>query len=209
MRRSLLREFLRLEAAGGFLLIGAAALALIVANTPLAWLYDALLDTSVAVQVGALEIAKPLLLWINEGLMAVFFLLVGLEIKREVADGQLSSWSQRRLPVVAASPASRCRPRSISCSSRAARRRSRLGDPAATDIAFAIGVLALLGPRAPAALKIFLLTLAIVDDLGAIIIIALFYTADLTLLRCSWPRPACWPSMILKSSASGGWRPIC
>src|SRR5262252_10116217 len=98
MRLSLLREFLRLETAGGFLLLAVAALALILANTPLAWLYDGLLDIPVAVQVGALKIAKPLLLWINDGLMAVFFLLVGLEIKREVAEGELSSWDRAMLP---------------------------------------------------------------------------------------------------------------
>ena len=102
MPRSLLREFLHLEAAGGFLLLGAAVLALILANTPLEWLYDDLLETAVVVQVGALKLAKPLLLWINDGLMAVFFLLVGLEIKREVAEGELSSWHRAALPVVAA-----------------------------------------------------------------------------------------------------------
>src|SRR3982074_498151 len=98
MRLSLLREFLRLEAAGGFLLFGAAVLALILANTPLAWLYHGLLDTPAAVQVGALKIAKPLLLWINDGLMAIFFLLIGLEVKREVLEGHLSKPSQIVLP---------------------------------------------------------------------------------------------------------------
>ena len=183
MRRSLLREFLRLEAAGGFLLFGAAALALIVANTPLAWLYDGLLDTSVAVQVGALKIAKPLLLWINDGLMAVFFLLVGLEIKREVTGGELSSRARAALPVVAA-VGGLALPAAIYLLINAGSPATLRGwaIPTATDIAFALGVLTLLGPRAPAELKIFLLALAIIDDLGAIIIIALFYTAELSLL---------------------------
>jgi NhaA family Na+:H+ antiporter len=178
-----LREFLRLEAAGGFLLFGAAALALIVANTPLAWLYDGLLDTSVVVQVGALEIAKPLLLWINDGLMAIFFLLVGLEIKREVTEGELSSRARAALPVVAA-VGGLAVPAAIYLLINAGSPATLRGwaIPTATDIAFALGVLTLLGPRAPAELKIFLLALAIIDDLGAIIIIALFYTAELSLL---------------------------
>ena len=178
-----LRQFLKLEAAGGFVLMGAAILALILANTPLAWLYDGLLDTPVAVQVGALKIAKPLLLWINDGLMAVFFLLVGLEIKREVAEGELSSWDRAALPAVAAIggivvPAALYL--LVNAGSPATLRGWAI--PTATDIAFALGVLTLLGARAPAALKIFLLALAIIDDLGAIIIIALFYTEDLSLL---------------------------
>jgi NhaA family Na+:H+ antiporter len=178
-----LRQFLKLEAAGGFVLMGAAILALILANTPLAWLYDGLLDTPVAVQVGALKIAKPLLLWINDGLMAVFFLLVGLEIKREVAEGELSSWDRAALPAVAAIggiavPAALYL--LVNAGSPATMRGWAI--PTATDIAFALGVLTLLGARAPAALKIFLLALAIIDDLGAIIIIALFYTEDLSLL---------------------------
>jgi NhaA family Na+:H+ antiporter len=183
MRPSLLREFLRLQAAGGFLLLGAATLALVLANTPLSWLYHGFLDTAVAVQFGALTIAKPLLLWINDGLMAVFFLLVGLEIKREVAEGELSSWHRAALPAVAAMggiavPAALYLV--INIGSAATQRGWAI--PTATDIAFALGVLALLGARAPAALKIFLLATAIIDDLGAIIIIALFYTEDLSLL---------------------------
>src|SRR5437762_7058700 len=178
-----LRQFLKLEAAGGFVLMGAAVLALILANTPLAWLYDGLLDTPVAVQLGALEIAKPLLLWINDGLMAIFFLLVGLEIKREVAEGELSSWDRAALPAVGAIggiavPAALYL--LVNAGSAATLRGWAI--PTATDIAFALGVLTLLGARAPAALKIFLLALAIIDDLGAIIIIALFYTEDLSLL---------------------------
>jgi NhaA family Na+:H+ antiporter len=154
MRRSLLREFLQLEAAGGFLLLGAAVLALILANSPLEWLYDDLLETFVVVQVGALKLAKPLLLWINDGLMAVFFLLVGLEIKREVAEGELSSWHRAALPVVAAiggiaGPAAIYL--LINAGSSATVRGWAI--PTATDIAFALGVLTLLGARAPATLK--------------------------------------------------------
>ncbi len=170
------------EAAGGVLLMLAAAAALVMDNSPLDWLYDALLATPVVVQVGALAIDKPLLLWVNDGLMAVFFFLVGLEIKRELLEGRLSSWSQAALPAFAALggmvvPAliyvafNRGDPAAL----------NGWAIPAATDIAFALGVLALLGSRVPVALKVFLLALAILDDLGAIVIIAVFYTADLSL----------------------------
>ncbi len=177
-----LRELWRHEAAGGVLLMMAAALALLLDNSPLAWLYDGLLATPVVVQVGALLIDKPLLLWINDGLMAVFFFLVGLEIKRELLEGRLSSWRQAALPAIAALggmivPALIYL--AIAGGNPAAARGWAI--PAATDIAFALGVLALLGSRVPAALKVFLLALAILDDLGAIVIIALFYTADLSL----------------------------
>jgi NhaA family Na+:H+ antiporter len=182
MPMSLLREFLRLESAGGFLLLGAAVLALILANTPLEWLYDGLLDTAVAVQIGALKISKPLLLWINDGLMAVFFMLVGLELKREVTEGELSSWDRAALPAVAAIGGIAV-PAALYLLINAGSAETQRGwaIPTATDIAFALGILTLLGARAPAALKIFLLALAIIDDLGAIIIIALFYTDDLSL----------------------------
>ncbi len=183
MPLSAIREFLRLEAAGGFLLLGAAVLALILANTPLAWLYDGLLDTAVVVQIGALKLAKPLLLWINDGLMAVFFLLVGLEIKREVAEGELSSWHRAALPALAAVGGIAV-PAAFYLLINAGSPETQRGwaIPTATDIAFALGVLTLLGDRAPVALKIFLLAAAIVDDLCAIIIIALFYTENLSLL---------------------------
>ena len=178
-----IREFLRLEAAAGIVLAVAALVALILANSPLAWLYFGLLDAPVAVQVGALSIEKPLLLWINDGLMAVFFLLVGLEIKREVLQGELSSMRSASLPLIAAlggliAPA-------------AVYLFFNWGDPAtsagwaiptATDIAFAVGLLALVASRAPPSLKAFLLALAIIDDLAAIVIIAIFYTTNLSLL---------------------------
>lgn len=179
--RSLFTRFFQLEAASGLLLITAAVLALIINNSPLSYLYGGLLDVPVAVQVGALNIAKPLLLWINDGLMALFFLLIGLEVKREVVDGHLSKPSQVILPATAAVggmvvPAliywfiNRDNPAAV----------AGWAIPTATDIAFALGVLALLGKRVPVSLKLFLMTLAIIDDLGAIIVIALFYSGTLS-----------------------------
>ncbi len=161
--------------------MAAAVLALALDNSPLAWLYDSLLKTPVVIQIGALELNKPLLLWINDGLMAIFFFLVGLEIKREIVEGRLSNIRQAGLPVMAAIggmivPAAFY----IAINSGDASAMNGWAIPAATDIAFALGVLALMGPRVPVALKVFLLALAIIDDLGAIIIIALFYTSNLS-----------------------------
>jgi Na+:H+ antiporter, NhaA family len=178
-----IRALLRHAAAGGVLLLAAAVLALILDNSPLEWLYDRLLETPVSVRVGSLGIDKPLLLWINDGLMALFFLLVGLELKRELLVGDLSSWRRAVLPLIAALGGMLV-PALIYTAINAGHPAGLRGwaIPAATDIAFAVGVLALLGPRVPPSLKIFLLALAIIDDLGAIIIIALFYTQDLSLL---------------------------
>ena len=176
------REFLRLESAGGLLLLIAAVIALVVANSPLSTYYGALFDTTVAIQVGELSINKPLLLWINDGLMAVFFFLIGLELKRELIEGELSSISQVVLPGMGAIggmlvPA-------------AFYAWLNWGDkvamdgwaiPVATDIAFALALIGAFGARVPLALKVFLLTLAIFDDLAAIIIIAVFYSADLSI----------------------------
>ena len=175
-----LREFIALESAGGILLAIAAAAALTLANSPLAFLYDAFLDTPVEVRVGALQIAKPLLLWINDGLMALFFFLVGLEIKREVLEGELSDPRQVVLPAVAA-VGGMAVPAVIYAAINAGNPLTLAGwaIPAATDIAFALGVLSLLGRRVPVGLKVFLLTLAILDDLGAIVIIAIFYAGNL------------------------------
>lgn len=176
-----LREFLRLEAASGILLLGAALLAMLCANTPLRPWYDALLDVPVSVRVGALEVAKPLVLWINDGLMAVFFCLVGLELKRELLEGELADSARIALPLVGA-VGGMAAPALvyvwINQGDSAALRGWAI--PAATDIAFALGVLAVLGTRVPLGLKLFLMSLAIFDDLGAIVIIALFYTADLS-----------------------------
>ena len=172
--------FLRHEAAAGIVLLVAAVLALLVSNSPLAWIYDALLYMPMSLRIGTFAIDKPLLLWINDGLMAVFFFLVGLEVKREVLIGDLSSGRRAILPLIAA-VGGMVVPAVIYALINAG---SPLGlrgwaIPAATDIAFAVGVLALLGSRVPPALKIFLLALAIADDLGAIIIIAVFYAHDL------------------------------
>ena len=178
-----IRDFLELESASGIILVGAAAVALALSNSPLSGLYNLLIDTPFEVRLGALEIAKPLLLWINDGLMAIFFLLVGLEIKREVLDGQLSSIDQVALPGIAA-VGGMAIPALIYVFFNFNNPGAMSGwaIPAATDIAFALGVLALLGSRVPLSLKLFLLTLAIIDDLGAIVIIAIFYSGKLSLL---------------------------
>ncbi len=178
-----IKEFLKLESASGIILVLTAVLALILSNSPLSYIYNLLLETPVEVRVGALEIAKPLLLWINDGLMAIFFLLIGLEVKREILDGQLSSLSQLALPGIAAIGGMLV-PALIYVALNAGDMEALRGwaIPAATDIAFALGVLSLLGRRVPVSLKLFLLTLAIIDDLGAIVIIALFYSGHLSLL---------------------------
>lgn len=169
---STLRQFLDNEASGGILLMAVAVLAILTANSPVAGSYFSALHA----YIGPLSVQH----WINDALMALFFLLVGLEIKREMLDGQLSSWSRRLLPGAAAAGGMAV-PAVIYIA-------FNLGDPAAlrgwaipsaTDIAFALGVLSLLGPKVPASLKIFLAALAIIDDLGAVIVIALFYTTDL------------------------------
>ena len=179
---SFISDFFKLESAGGILLMIAAVLAIIVANSGLEPFYQLFLSTPVAVRVGALEIAKPLLLWINDGLMAIFFFLVGLELKRELMEGELSDKRNIVLPGIGAVggmlfPAliyfyfNRNDPVAI----------QGWAIPAATDIAFALGVLTLLGSRVPTSIKIFLTSLAIFDDIGAIIIIALFYTSNISL----------------------------
>jgi len=180
---STIRDFLRLETASSILLLCSAILAMLAANTPLKPFYDALLLTPVEIRIGALDIAKPLLLWVNDGLMAIFFFLVGLEVKRESMRGELSDPARITLPVLAAIGGMAVPAMIyafINWGDAAALKGWAI--PSATDIAFALGALALLGSRVPNALKIFLLTLAIVDDLGAIIIIALFYTTDLSIL---------------------------
>ena len=177
-----IKSFLEHQAAGGLVLIAAALAALVLKNSPLSGAYDTLLELPVAVQVGALRIAKPLLLWVNDGLMVVFFFLVGLEIKRELLEGQLSNPSQAVLPVVAAVGGMTV-PAAIYWLANAGDATALRGwaIPVATDIAFALGVLMLLGRRVPASLKVFLTAVAIIDDLGAIVIIALFYTGNLSL----------------------------
>ncbi len=178
-----LRTFLKLESAAGILLMLAALLALVVANSPLAAFYSELLATRVAVIFGALQIDKPLVLWINDGLMAVFFLLISLELKREALEGQLSDREQILLPAVGALGGFAV-PAAIYVALNWGNTAALNGwaIPAATDIAFALGVLTLVGSRVPISWKVFLTSLAIVDDLGAILVIAVFYTSDLSAL---------------------------
>ena len=178
-----LTRFLRLEAAGGLVLMASAVLALIVANTGLAVHYAALLDTPLKVGFGDFGVAKPLLLWINDGLMAVFFFLVGKELKREVLEGHLSSLRQAALPAFAAAGGMLV-PADIYVAFNWTDSVAMKGwaIPTATDIAFALGVLSLLGRRVSVGLKVLLLSIAIFDDLGAIVVIALFYTADISAL---------------------------
>lgn len=177
-----LKDFLKQESAGGIFLIVAAALALAIANSPLAASYFGTLQTKLNLSFGDFAINKALILWINDGLMAVFFFLIGLEVKREIIDGQLSSWNQASLPLAAAIggmaiPAviyvgfNMNSPESI----------GGWAIPAATDIAFALGILSLLGPRVPVAMKALLLAIAVIDDIGAILVIALFYTGEIKL----------------------------
>lgn len=174
-------DFLKQESTGGILLIISALLAIVLANTPLDQYYDLLIGTPVSVQVGALKIAKPMLLWINDGLMAVFFLLVGLELKRELLEGELSELRNVVLPGLGA-VGGMVLPALFYLAFNWQNPVAQQGwaIPAATDIAFALGVLSLLGSRVPSSVKIFLTSLAIFDDIGAIIIIAVFYTANIS-----------------------------
>ncbi|KLV38629.1 Na+/H+ antiporter NhaA [Aeromonas caviae] len=176
------KRFLKLESASGIILILAALLAIGLANSALAQHYQSFLNTEVQVRIAALDINKPLLLWINDGFMAIFFLLVGLEVKREMLEGALSSRVQATFPAIAA-VGGMLAPALIYSFFNYGDEATRAGwaIPAATDIAFALGVMALLGKRVPTSLKVFLLALAIMDDLGVIIIIALFYTQQLSL----------------------------
>ena len=175
------QKFVQHDAAPGVILFLAAILALILDNSSLAWLYDGLLVSPMKLQVGALIIAKPLLLWINDGLMAIFFFFVVLEINRELMDGDLSDPREAAMPAIAA-VVGMAMPTLVFVFFNWGSPEEMRGwaIPAATDIALALGVLALLGKSVPASLKIFLVSLAIIDDLGAIVIIAVFYTADLS-----------------------------
>jgi NhaA family Na+:H+ antiporter len=176
------QDFIKQDSSSGILLILAALLAMVLVNSPLYWIYNSLLSTPVEIRVGALYLDKPLLLWINDGLMAVFFLLIGLEVKREFLEGELSRPDQIILPGVGAIGGMLV-PAAIYywLNHGDALALNGWAIPAATDIAFALGVLALLGERVPLSLRIFLMALAIFDDLGAVVIIAVFYTADLSL----------------------------
>ncbi|WP_197972126.1 Na+/H+ antiporter NhaA [Nitrosophilus labii] len=179
----ILEDFIQKESTAGILLIFVTFLALILQNSPLSEFYNNFLHTPVEIRFADLQIAKPLLLWVNDGLMAIFFFLIGLEVKREVLEGHLSSIKQAILPTIAAI-GGMIVPALIFIA-------FNLEDPfalngwaipTATDIAFALGILSLLGNRVPVSLKIFLMALAIIDDIGAIIIIALFYTSNLSVV---------------------------
>jgi len=178
-----IQDFIKKDSFQGVMLIFATIAALILQNSPLTTYYTGFLNTPVEIRIGALQIAKPLLLWVNDGLMAIFFLVVGLEIKREVMEGHLSSLSQAMLPGIAAVggmliPALVF----VAFNYHDAFAMKGWAIPTATDIAFALGILSLLGKRVPVSLKIFLMALAIIDDLGAIVVIALFYTEQLSTL---------------------------
>lgn len=177
-----IQRFLKAESAGGILLMAAAFIAILIANSPFEAWYELLLLTPVEVRVGALEIAKPLLLWVNDGLMAIFFMLVGLELKRELLDGELSDPRNIVLPAVGA-VGGMVVPALFYIYFNQSDEIALQGwaIPAATDIAFALGILSILGSRVPISIKIFLTSLAIFDDIGAIVIIALFYTAKVSL----------------------------
>ena len=179
---SALSHFLKQESAGGILLVMASALAMVLANSPLENIYNLLIETPVVVQVGALTLAKPLLMWVNDGLMAVFFLLVGLELKREFLEGELAELNKIVLPGLGAIGGMLV-PALIYLALNVDDAVAVQGwaIPTATDIAFALGVLSLLGSRVPIALKVFLTSLAIFDDVGAILIIAFFYTSKVSL----------------------------
>lgn len=178
-----LSEFLEMEATPGILLMAGAILAMVLANSPLGDSYAAVLALPIEVRVGAAGIAKPLLLWINDGLMAIFFLQVGMELKREILDGHLSKIRQAVLPAFGAL-GGLAAPAAIYVAFNRGDEAAMAGwaVPTATDIAFALGVLSLLGKRVPAGLKAFLLSVAIFDDLAAIIIIALYYTASVAVM---------------------------
>ena len=174
------QDFAHKQSSGGILLIIATVIALVWANSPWAGSYAALWHTKLTVGVGDASISKDLTHWINDGLMAVFFLVVGLEIKREILVGELSSPRCAALPVAAAVGGAVVPALIYLAINAGTKGAGGWGIPMATDIAFALGVLALLGKRAPATLKVFLTALAIVDDIVAVLVIALFYTSEIS-----------------------------
>lgn len=200
--KSMASEFIQSESAGGVLLIAAAFLAMVLANSPLSNYYNLFIATPVHIRIGPLELAKPLLLWVNDGLMAGFFFLVGLELKREMLIGELRNRRSIVLPALGALGGMLV-PALVYTA-------ANLGDPVAlrgwaiptaTDIAFALGILSLLGSRVPVSLKVLLTSLAIFDDIGAILIIALFYTDAISLF--SLVVVACCLLILLLMNRSG------
>lgn len=182
-KNSSIAKFFQQESAGGILIVSAAFLAILLANSPFYSLYKMLIDTPASIKIGALEIAKPLLLWVNDGLMAIFFFLVGIELKREILEGELSNIRKIVLPGLGA-VGGMVGPAAIYIILNIDDPIALKGwaIPAATDIAFALGLLSLLGSKVPASLKAFLTSLAIFDDIGAILIIAFFYTSKISLI---------------------------
>ncbi|MDA5192415.1 Na+/H+ antiporter NhaA [Govanella unica] len=178
-----LREFLKFEAAGGIILMLTAVLAIVIKNSSLASFYDYFLEVPFTIALGTAGLSKPVLFWINDGLMAIFFLLVGLELKREVLEGHLASRDQIVLPVVAAIGGMVVPALVFLAFNHQDPALARgWAIPSATDIAFALGVMLLLGDRVPVSLKVLLTSVAVIDDLGAIVIIAIFYTSSLSVL---------------------------
>ncbi|HXW60921.1 MAG TPA: Na+/H+ antiporter NhaA, partial [Myxococcota bacterium] len=176
-----IRNFIKLEASGGIILFAAALIAIIIDNSPLSPYYEQLLEIPLSVHVGSYALSKHLLHWVNDGLMVLFFLLVGLEIKREIVEGELNSIPKVILPALAAL-GGMIVPAAVYSLINHGNAISMRGwaIPTATDIAFSLGIISLLGTRVPISLKIFLTALAIFDDLGAIIVIAIFYTEQLS-----------------------------
>ena len=177
------QEFARQETAGGILLLASAIIALIWANSPWAHLYEQLWHTEIAIVLGDFHLEEDLLHWINDGLMAIFFLFVGLEIKREVLIGELASARRAALPIVAAVGGMLVPAGLYIAVNGGTEGAQGWGIPMATDIAFVLGIMALLGRRVPLSLKVFLVALAIVDDIGAVLVIAVFYTSELSLMH--------------------------
>ncbi len=198
LKETFLSRFFKMESASGILLMFSAVLAVVLANTPLETYYDLLIDTPVEIRIGTFEIAKPLLLWINDGLMAIFFFLVGLELKRELIEGELSDKKNIILPAVGATGGMLI-PALIYVYFNIDNELALNGwaIPAATDIAFALGILTLLGSRVPISIKIFLTSLAIFDDVGAIIIIAIFYTDNISLTALIIVAAICVPILFI------------
>ena len=174
-----IRAFLDTESASGIVLLGAAAVALIWANSPWSGSYESFWHTEISLIIGTFEVSEDLLHWVNDGLMAIFFFVVGLEIKRELVAGELDEWRKAALPAIAALGGMVVPALIYTALNVGGPGSSGWGIPMATDIAFAVGVLTLFGRRAPTSLKIFLLSLAIVDDIGAILVIAIFYSGGL------------------------------
>ena len=198
IKETFLSRFFKMESASGILLMFSAVLAIVLANTPLQTYYALLIDTPVEIRIGNFEIAKPLLLWINDGLMAIFFFLVGLELKRELIEGELSDKKNIILPAVGATGGMLV-PALIYVYFNSDNELALNGwaIPAATDIAFALGILTLLGSRVPISIKIFLTSLAIFDDVGAIIIIAIFYTDNISLTALIIVAAICVPILFI------------